>query len=114
MVEHRTGTPLTQVPFPGVARDFSPRVNSQCRLYYGLHTSSCAIPYINTCAHVKNPAVHVKIQWIMETLKHLVYTIGWVTQLCQSWLSPGKATQISNGKKSQWDNTVVKQQQQKC
>ena len=34
LVEHRTVTPLTQVRFPGAARDFSPRVNFQCRLSY--------------------------------------------------------------------------------
>ena len=32
LVDHRTGTPLTQVRFPGAARNFSPRVNFQCRL----------------------------------------------------------------------------------
>ena len=31
-VEHRTGTLPTQVRFPGAAKDFSPRVNCQCRL----------------------------------------------------------------------------------
>ena len=34
LVEHRTVTPLTQVRFPGAARDFSPIVNFQCRLSY--------------------------------------------------------------------------------
>ena len=34
LVEHRTGTPLIQVRFPGVARDFSPRVNFHCRFSY--------------------------------------------------------------------------------
>ena len=32
LVEHRTGTSLTQVRFPGAARDLSSRVNFQCRL----------------------------------------------------------------------------------
>ena len=32
LVEHQTVTPLMQVRFPGVARDFSPRDNFQCRL----------------------------------------------------------------------------------
>ena len=32
LVEHRKGTPPTQVRFPGAARDFSPRVSLQCRL----------------------------------------------------------------------------------
>ena len=30
LVEHRTVTPL--VPFPGAAKDFSPRVDCRCRL----------------------------------------------------------------------------------
>ena len=34
LLEHRTVTPLTQVRFPGAARDFSPGVNFQCRLSY--------------------------------------------------------------------------------
>ena len=38
LVEHRTGTPLTQVRFPGAARGFSSRVNFQCRLSYGVRT----------------------------------------------------------------------------
>ena len=36
LVEHRTGTPPTQVRFPGAARDFSLRVNFRCRLSYGV------------------------------------------------------------------------------
>ena len=31
-LEHRIVTPLTQVRFPGAARDFSPRVKLQCTL----------------------------------------------------------------------------------
>ena len=53
MVEHRTGTLLTQVQFPGAARDFSPRVNFQCKLSEGVRTHPCAIACINICAHVK-------------------------------------------------------------
>ena len=34
LVEHRTGTPPTQVRCPDAARDFSPRVYFQCRLSY--------------------------------------------------------------------------------
>ena len=39
LVERRTGTPLTQVQFPRRARDFSPRVNFQCRLAYCVCTA---------------------------------------------------------------------------
>ena len=53
---------------------------------------------VNICAHVKDPVVHVRVRWIMETLKHPACTVGWVTRLCRSWLSPGKATRISHGR----------------
>ena len=70
LVEHRTGTSPTQVRFPGAARDFSPRVNFQCRLCYSVCTPPSAIACIYICAHVKDPVVHVRVRWIMETLKH--------------------------------------------
>ena len=92
VVEHRIATPPTQVRFPGAARDFS-----QCRLSYGVRTPPCAVACTYICTHVKNPVVHGRVRWIMETLKHLTCTIGWVVRLCRSWLSPGKATRISHG-----------------
>ena len=36
LVERRTGTPLRLVRFPAAARNFSPTVNFQCRLSYGV------------------------------------------------------------------------------
>ena len=56
-----------------------------------VHTTQCAIACNNICTHVKGPVVHVRVRWIMETLKHPACTGGWVMQLCCSWLSPGKA-----------------------
>ena len=97
LVEHRTGTLLTRVRFPGAARDFSPRVNFLCRLSYGV-PSTRTIACIYICAHVKDPVVHVRVRWIIETLKHPALTVGWVARLCRSWLSPGKATRISHGR----------------
>ena len=98
-VEHRTGTLPTQVRFPGAARDFfSPRVNFQCRLSYGVCTPPCAVACIYICAHVKDPVVRVRVRWIKETLKHPACTVGLVARLCRSWLSPRKATQISRGR----------------
>ena len=70
LVGHRTGTPLTQVRFPSAARDFSPRVNFQCRLSRGVRTPSCTIACMYIRAHVKDPAVHVRVRRIMETLKN--------------------------------------------
>ena len=75
MVEHRTGTPLMLVRFPRAAKDFSSRVNFQCRLSYGVRTPPCAITYINVCEQVKDPVVHVRIRWIMEILTHPARTL---------------------------------------
>ena len=108
MVEHMTGTPLTQVRLPGAARDCSPRVNSQCRLSYGVRTPPCAIASIYICAHVKDPVVHVRIRWMMEILKHPAYTVGLTARLCRSWHFFGESNSNFPWEKSQWDNTVVK------
>ena len=97
LVEHRTGTPPTQVRFLGAARDFSPWVNFQCRLFYGVRPLPCAVACIYICAHVKDPVVHVRVRWIMEALKHPACTLGGVARLCCSWLSPEKAARISHG-----------------
>ena len=107
LVEHRTGTSPTQVRFPVAARDFSPRVNFQCRLSYGVRTPLCAIAYIYVCMHVKDPVVHVRVRWIKETLKHPACTVGWVARPCRSRLSPGRQPEFTLGK-SHRDNTVVK------
>ena len=96
LVKHRTGTLPTQIRFPVAARDFSPRVNFQCRLSFGVRTPPCTIACIYICTHVKDPVVHIRVRWIMETLKHTACTVGWVARLCRSWLSPEKATRISN------------------
>ena len=73
-------------------------VNFRCRLSYGVLTSPCADACINICVHVKDHVVHARVRWIMKTLKHQACTVGWVTRLCRSWFSPGKATQISQGR----------------
>ena len=54
---------------PQCSKGFSPRVNFQCRLSYSVRTTPCAIACIYLCAHVKDPLVHVRVRWIMETLK---------------------------------------------
>ena len=51
-VQHQTVTPLTLVRLPGTARDFSPRLNFQCRLSYSVSTPPCAIACIYICVHV--------------------------------------------------------------
>ena len=82
------------------ARDFSPRVNFQYRLSYVVWTHPCSIACINICAHVKDPVVNVRVQWIIETPKHPVCIVGWVSRLCRSWLSMGNATRMSHGRNS--------------
>ena len=61
-------------------------------------TESRVYTVIYICAHVKDPVIHVKVRWIMETRKHPACTVGWVARLCCSWLSPGNATRISHGR----------------
>ena len=39
--------------------------------------------------HVKDPVAHVRVPWIMETLKYSACTVGWVARR-RSQLSPGK------------------------
>ena len=98
LLKHRTGTPLTQVRFPGAARDFFSQRQLSVRLSYGVRTPPCAIACINICAPVKDYVVHVGVRWIVKTLKHPACTVGQVARLCCSWLSQGKATRISDGK----------------
>ena len=81
LVQHRTGKLPTQGRFLGAARAFSPRVNFQCRLSYGVRTPPCAITCIYICAHVEDPVVHVRVRWITEALKHPACTVGWVARL---------------------------------
>ena len=76
LVQPWTVTPLTQVQFPGAAREFFSRVNFQCRLSDVVRALSCAIACINICADSKDPVVHVRVRWIMETLKHAARTVG--------------------------------------
>ena len=83
LVEGETSTLLRQVWFPGVARDFSVRVNFCCSLSYGVQTSLCVIAYIDIWPHVKDSVVHVRVWWIMETVKHPACTVGWVAQQSQ-------------------------------
>ena len=73
-----------------------------CRLCHRVHTPLCAFACIYIFAHVKDPIVHVRVLWIMETLKHPACTVGWVAWHCCSWLSLGKATWISHWRNPIW------------
>ena len=95
-VERWTCTPLRQVQFLGAVRDFSPSVNFQWRLFYSVCTPPRATMCINICAHFKGPVVHIRVWWIMQTLKHAACTVCLLAWLCRSWLSQGKTTGISH------------------
>ena len=88
LVEYRTGTPPTQVRIRGASRDFSSRVNFQCRLSHGVRTPTYSIARIYICVHVKDPVVPVRVRWIMETLLKKIIktacTIGLVARLCRN------------------------------
>ena len=51
-----------------------------------------------SCTHGKDPVVHLRVRWVMETLKYPVWTVGWIARLCRSWFSPVKATRFSHGR----------------
>ena len=55
LAEHpaeKPGAILMRVQVPIAARDFSPIVNFQCRLSYGVRTAHCAIARISIRAHM--------------------------------------------------------------
>ena len=92
---------MTQVRFPGAARDFfflPESTFSADSLSYGVRTPPCAIACINICAHVRDLVVHVRVRWIMEIPQHPACTVGWVARLCRNWRCPGKAARISRGR----------------
>ena len=73
LVESRTGMPLMQVRFPGASRDFSPMVNFQCRfseLTVSVHLRVQSHALTSVRADVEDPGVHVRVRWMMETLKN--------------------------------------------
>ena len=82
LVQRRTSRLLRQVRFPSVARNFFPQSNFQRRLSYSVRTPLSAATCINICVLVKDSVVHVRVQWIIETLKQQACTVGWVVQLC--------------------------------
>ena len=74
-LEHRTGTPLTQVRFSGGCKGFLPRVNFQCILFLGVRTPPCVIACINISTHDKYPVVHVRVRWIRAIQAYPARTI---------------------------------------
>ena len=48
---------------------FSQRQLSVQTLFCSVRTPLCAVACINICVHVKDPVVHVRVWWIIKTLK---------------------------------------------
>ena len=47
--------------------------------------------------HVKDPVVHVRVRWIMETLKIPACTVGWVARPCRRRVSTEKRPEFPMG-----------------
>ena len=57
----KPGAILTRVRVPGEARDFSPRINFQCKLSYGIFTAPmCSRMYQHLCARTKTTQKNYK------------------------------------------------------
>ena len=100
LVERRTAAPLAQVRFPGGAKDSSllaespftadsftlsvhPRVQSHA------FTSVRSLKILSSMSEFGG----LRKYWTIQAC-----IVGWVARLCRSWLSPGKATRISDGR----------------
>ena len=87
----------TQVRLPGMARDFPPRVNFQCRLSYGVRTPLvCNRMHLFLCAgsRSRSPCQSLVDYGNTETTS-MHCRLG---RFCHSWLSLGKATRISHSR----------------
>ena len=65
-----------QIWFHGVARDFLPRVNFQCRFSFSVCIPPCAITCINICSHGKDHVLCVTVWWIMATQTYPACTMS--------------------------------------
>ena len=101
--ERRTGTTLRQVRFPRCGKRF---LLQESTFSAGSLTVSVHPRVQHLGAYVKDPVVHVRVRWILETQTPSMHrTLGSATmsQLAFS----GKSTPNFPWEKSQRDNTVV-------
>ena len=112
-LKHQTVMPPTQVRFPSAARDFSPRVDFQCRLSY-------MYPYIPCVqSHAITSVCTLKILQSMSEFGGFgnTKTFSMHSRLSSVTLSqlafPGESNPNFPWEKSHWDNTVVKSKKQK-
>ena len=80
LVEHPTEKPgaiLTQVRVPGVARDFSPRVNFQRRLSYSVCTAPvCNRMHQHLCARSKSHTLAAMLLFVQIQILHKPIGMG--------------------------------------
>ena len=109
-VEHWTGIPLTQIRLPAMAGDFLLESSLNADSLTSVSTPLCATTCLNLCAHMKDPVVHVRVWWIMETLKPTACTEGWVVRLSQLAF-PGESNQNFPWEKSRRDDEPGKKKE---
>ena len=112
LVEDQTGTSLTQVRFPGGARDFSPSQLSVQTLLWCPYTPMCSHMYLHLCAcwrscspcqssvdygNTKIPSMHLRLG--SATLSQLAF--------------PGEGNLNFPWEKSHWDNAGVKKKKKR-
>ena len=110
MIKHRTRTLPKQVRSSGAARDFSPRVNFQCRLSCDVRAPLCAIACIYICAHVARQRSRSPCQKSMDYGNTRTPSMHpWLGSATLSQLAfPGEGNPNFPREKSHWENTVVK------
>ena len=108
--------PLMQVRFSGAARDFSPRVNFQCRLCYGVRTPLCAIACVNTCVHVKDSPCQSSVYYSNAKTSSM-HRRFWAATCCNR-LSMGKLHRFPMGEiplgQHSCKKSKLKQKQKSC
>ena len=87
------------IPIPGIARDFFPKINFQCRFSLGVCTTpTCAIANMNMYVHIKNPK-----HWhpCLDTRKYCTHWQKWVALLLRC------STQVRRPKFPARDNKKI-------
>ena len=106
LVERLTKKPgaiLTRVRVPGAARDFSPRVNFQCRLSYGVRTApGCNHIHQHLCARQNPWTLAATLLFQHAKIRHRLVGTG-SAALAAAVPYSGKATHLSReGNTAHW------------
>ena len=106
-VELWTVASLMQVQFPGMGGDFPPSQLSVQTLLRSVVHPQVQLHALTAVLVLEDRVVHVRVPWIMKTIKHPACTMGWVVQLSQLAF-PGESKLNYLQEESKWDNTDVK------